>query len=246
MVDRVTGAFISGEPFAAVSWAKGIDPETGRPIINPEAYYSSDRTVSVAPSGGGAHSWAQMAFNPNTGLVYMPINPSSTFTYTAQEDFKFTPGVMNLGLTFGGRGGGRGNEQPPITLPTIGPTRNLPAGQRGILSAWDPATQKERWFRPGGGGSGGGVLTTAGNLVFQVINDGRLLAYSADSGEKLLEVQTGARGGMGPPITYMVDGKQYVAMLGGTGVVIGGFGPPRENSEPPPNPRLFVYTLNAK
>ncbi len=246
VVDRVTGAFISGEPFAAVSWAKGIDPETGRPIINPEAYYSSDRTVSVAPSGGGAHSWAQMAFNPNTGLVYMPINPSSTFTYTAQEDFKFTPGVMNLGLTFGGRGGGRGNEQPPITLPTIGPTRDLPSGQRGILSAWDPATQKERWFRPGGGGSGGGVLTTAGNLVFQVINDGRLLAYSADNGEKLLEVQTGARGGMGPPITYMVDGKQYVAMLGGTGVVIGGFGPPRENSEPPPNPRLFVYTLNAK
>lgn len=67
-------------------------------------------------------------------------------------------------------------------------------------------------------------MTTAGNLVFQVIPDGRLMAYSADKGEKLLEVQTGLRGGMGPPITYQVDGKQYVSLMGGTGPVV--FGPP--------------------
>jgi hypothetical protein len=53
--------------------------------------------------------------------------------------------------------------------------------------------------------------------VFQVIPDGRLMAFSADKGEKLLEVQTGMRGGMGPPITYSLDGKQYVAFTGGTG-----------------------------
>ena len=70
---------------------------------------------------------------------------------------------------------------------------------------------------PGGGGIGGGTMTTAGNLVFQVLSDGRLVAYSADKGEKLLEIQTGLRSGMGPPITYRVDGKQYVALMGGVG-----------------------------
>ena len=86
--------------------------------------------------------------------------------------------------------------------------------------AWDPIAQTQRWQAPGGGGIGGGTVTTAGNLVFQVIPDGRLMAYSADKGEKLLEVQTGLRGGMGPPITYQLDGKQYVSLMGGTGPVV--------------------------
>ena len=77
--------------------------------------------------------------------------------------------------------------------------------------------QKERWRAQGGGGIGGGTVTTAGNLVFQVIPDGRLVAYTADKGEKVLDIQTGLRGGMGPPITYMLDGKQYVALAGGSG-----------------------------
>jgi quinohemoprotein ethanol dehydrogenase len=89
-----------------------------------------------------------------------------------------------------------------------------------MLVAWDPVTQQERWRVPGGGGIGGGTVTTAGNLVFQVLNDGHLLAYSADKGEKLLEIQTNMRGGMGPPITYLLDGKQYVSVMGGTGKVI--------------------------
>ncbi len=85
--------------------------------------------------------------------------------------------------------------------------------------AWDPVTQKERWRAPGGGSVGGGTVTTAGNLVLQVVPDGRLMAYRADTGEKLLEIKTELRGGMGPPITYMVDGKQYVSFMGGTGRV---------------------------
>src|SRR5207237_7133195 len=108
------------------------------------------------------------------------------------------------------------------TLPAVGPTP--PEGQRGMLVAWDPITQRERWRNPGGGGIGGGTVTTAGNLVIQVINDGRLVAYTADKGEKLMDIQTGLRGGMGPPITYMLDGKQYVALAGGTGQAGGGPG----------------------
>src|SRR5207237_5037856 len=113
--------------------------------------------------------------------------------------------------------------------PAIGPEAP-PVGQTNVLVAWDPVAQKERWRTQGGGSIGGGTVTTAGNLVIQVIPDGRLLAYSADKGEKLLDIQTGLRGGMGPPITYVVDGKQYVALLGGTGAV-GGCGAP-----PPPPP----------
>jgi quinohemoprotein ethanol dehydrogenase len=96
---------------------------------------------------------------------------------------------------------------------------------------------------PGGGGIGGGTVSTAGNLVFQVINDGRLMAYSADRGEQLLELQTGLKSGMGPPITYQLDGKQYVALMGGVGTVIGNAGP--QNSATATPPRLLVYMLDG-
>ena len=114
--------------------------------------------------------------------------------------------------------------------PAIGPAPIEGPGGRGALVAWDPVKQEMRWRRPGGGGIGGGTLTTAGNLVFQVLSDGRLIAYSADKGEKLLELQTGLRSGMGPPITYRLDGRQYVALMGGVGTVTGGERRTRQSS----------------
>src|SRR3989442_2883493 len=239
VLDRISGAFISAQPFAQVTWAKGIDQETGRPIINPEAHYDqNNETVTISPGPGGAHNWPPMSFNPATGLVYIPTSTSSNFTFTEIKDFTYQPGRQNMGIVFfGNRGGGPGGgargaapDTPPAvlppagkTLPAIGPA--APEGQRGMLVAWDPVTQKERWRTPGGGGIGGGTVTTAGKVVFQVIPDGRFVAYSADKGEKLLDVQTGLRGGMGPPITYMLDGKQCISFMGGTGAVAG-FGPP--------------------
>jgi quinohemoprotein ethanol dehydrogenase len=101
-----------------------------------------------------------------------------------------------------------------------------------------------RWRNPGGGGIGGGTMTTAGNLVFQALSDGRLLAYSADKGEKLLEIQTGLSSGMGPPITYRVDGKQYVALMGGVGsVALGNAGP--GNNATPFSPKLLTFALDV-
>jgi quinohemoprotein ethanol dehydrogenase len=243
VLDRVTGSFISAQPFAQVTWAKGIDPETGRPIINPEAHYDhNDETVTISPGPGGGHNWSPMSFNPTTGMVYIPTSTSSSSTYTVDPNFTYTPGRSNTGLLRGNRGGGGAAPAPPSTAnppkvpPAIGPAPV--EGQRGVLVAWDPIAQKERWRTVGGGSIGGGTVTTAGNLVFQVINDGRLIAYSADKGEKLLEVQTGLRGGMGPPITYMVDGKQYVSVMGGTGTVSpppggGAGGPGGANPLPP-------------
>ena len=230
VLDRVSGAFISAQPFAQVTWSKGIDPETGRPIVHPEAHYDRTKeTVVISPGPGGAHNWATMSYNPATGLIYFPAALASSFTYTVQPDFKYTEGRQNMGISFGrgGGGGGRGDgargadaaaapaPPAPKTLPAIGPP--IVEGQRSALLAWDPVMQKERWRAPVGGSIGGGTVTTAGNLVIQVVPDGRLMAYTADKGEKLLEVQTGMRGGMGPPITYSLDGKQYIAFTGGTG-----------------------------
>jgi len=270
VLDRITGEFISAEPVAPVSWASGMDPKTGRPKINPDAYYSSEKGVTVSPLQ--AHNTSQMAFNPATGLVYVPIAAASTFSFTATDNFQIVPGVQSLGL----RGPGERGPAPPMSVPqAYGPVR---PGQRGILSAWDPATQKERWFAPAGGNSGGGALSTAGNLVFQVAPTGRLMAYTADKGEKLLDIASGQIGGMGPPMTYVLDGKQYIAFMGGIGAPPGpgavappfappqgfapvtgeptaaaaqrGQAPPLPRGAPPQGPapvrpRLYVYTLDS-
>ena len=256
VLDRLTGAFISAQPFALVTWAKGIDPETGRPIINPEAHYDQNKeSIILAPGPGGAHNWSPMSFNPATGLVYIPTSTNSTSTFALDTNFTYKPGERNLGIIRGNRGTGLGVEPPPQPAPThpsppaVGPVP--PEGQRGMLVAWDPVTQKERWRTPGGGGIGGGTVTSAGNLVFQVIPDGRFVAYNANKGEKLLEIQSGLRGGMGPPITYMLDGQQYVSFLGGLGTLP----PPLPNAPPPPGtvpngptvpPKLLTFVLDGK
>ena len=225
-IDRVTGQFVSGAPFVKVNWAKGLD-DSGRPMVNPEAYYDRE-PVAVYPTGGGAHNWAPMSFNPNTGLVYIPASYMS-YTYQADEEYRK-----------GTNGDVRTNAVPrQIKAPAIGPV--APEGVRGGLQAWDPVKHRLIWRADGGGGIGGGTVTTAGNLVFHVIQDGRLLAYSADKGEKMYEVQTG-RTGMAPPITYEIDGKQYVAFMGGVGR--SGQGPTDAKVDYPP--MLFVFALDGK
>jgi outer membrane protein assembly factor BamB len=109
----------------------------------------------------------------------------------------------------------------PLTPPYVGPPQST---RGGFLVAFDPVTRTERWRIAGGGGSGGGALVTASNLVFQVVNDGRLRALAADSGHVLWEVQTGQRG-MGPPITYQIEGRQHISFMGGAGGGRGGLPP---------------------
>jgi quinohemoprotein ethanol dehydrogenase len=129
-------------------------------------------------------------------------------------------------------------------LKSIGPDSN-----GGFLVAYDPATGTERWRVSGGSAIGGGTVATGGGIVFQATT-GSLYAYSADKGEKLLELKVGISGGMAPPITFMVDGKQYVALQVGQGQPGPGPGgnmpPPNPNAPPPVSPRLLVYTLDGK
>jgi quinohemoprotein ethanol dehydrogenase len=250
VIDRITGKFISGQPFARVTWAKGLNEETGRPIVNEESYYHA-QPVPIAPSNGGAHNWAPMSFNPALGLVYVPATISGTRAFAYNPSFTYQENQMNTGQA-GGRGAA-GVPAPAKPLPQLPPPPGIgplaPEGAAaGALLAWDIVNQKERWRAPLGGGSGGGTVATGGNLVFQVVPDGRLTAYTADKGEKVLEIQTGLRGGMGPPITYMLDGKQYVALAGGQG----GRGATAANAQTGGRggaqvaPQLLVFTLDGK
>jgi outer membrane protein assembly factor BamB len=133
--------------------------------------------------------------------------------------------------------------KPRTALKSIGPDSN-----GGFLVAYDAATGTERWRVPGGSAIGGGTVATGGGLVFQATN-GTLYAYSADKGEKLLELKVGISGGMAPPITFMLDGKQYVALQVGQGAPGPGPGgnapPPNPNAPAPKNPRLLVYALDG-
>jgi quinohemoprotein ethanol dehydrogenase len=280
VLDRTNGKLISAEPYAQLNWATGIDLKTGRPIIRPEAMYGKNQTITIMPGPGGGHNWAPMSFNPTMNLMYIPTSASSSSQYAVAANFEYNPTTSNTGLARGGpRGGGPGTPggAPPLpptngiapiqdpgaaigagqappppptapagpTLPSIGPQQT-----GSWLVAWDVITQKEKWRSQGGGSIGGGTFATASNLVFQTLGNGHLRALSADKGEVLWDVATGQTGGMGPPITFQLDGKQYVAVAGGQGQGAGGGGrggPPAAAAPPtaPVLPRLYVYTLDG-
>jgi quinohemoprotein ethanol dehydrogenase len=244
VIDRITGQFISAQPFGYVTWAKGIDQKTGKPMVNPEAFYGTD-AIRISPGGGGAHNWSPMSYNPIAGLTYIPTSTNNSFVYAAETKFDPRPGVApgTVQMTGTVRPAPEPKLPPP---PAIGPQPIEGPGNRGALVAWDPVAQTMKWRMPGGGGIGGGTMTTAGNLVFQVLADGRLMAYTADKGEKLLELQTGLRSGMGPPITYKLDGKQYVALMGGVGQTAPGGNAGPGNQATPFTPKLLVFEIGGK
>jgi quinohemoprotein ethanol dehydrogenase len=195
----------------------------------------------VSPGGGGAHNWSPMSYNPQTGLVYIPTRGWDTFNYAVNYDFDPTraSGTALTGLNNNTAGLPR---QP--AGPAIGP-EPLEGGNYSTLVAYDPVKEEIRWRVPVGNSRYGGTLSTASNLLFQVAPDGRLIAYSADKGEQLFEVATGISTGMGPPITFLVDGKQYVALMGGNG----GTPSPGQNGIARPSqqkPLLFVLGLDGK
>lgn len=196
VLDRKTGKLISAEPFVNVTWAKGIDPANGRPLENPGVRYESAGAL-IKPGPLGAHNWQPMSFSPKTGLVYIPAQDTS-FYYSQATNFQYRPGFWNTGVGFG---------TPP------GGSRETP---RGHLLAWDPVAQAERWRVPYQVMWNGGTLATGGGLVFQGTGDGRVVAYSADKGELLWEFKYSA-GIIGSPVTYEIDGVQYLSLMAGWG-----------------------------
>ena len=193
VLDRKTGQLISANNFTPVTWASGIDLKTGRPIENPGIRYDqTGKRADLLPGALGAHSWQSMAFNPKTGLVYIPAQ-EIPMSYESVKDFEPLPMGWNVGTA----------------------TTNLP-NVKGYLIAWDPASQKEVWRANYLGPWNGGILTSAGNLVVQGNAAGDISAYRADTGEKLWSMFAQSPV-MAAPVTYEVNGEQYIAVLSGWG-----------------------------
>ncbi len=206
VLDRKTGQFISAKNFVDVNWATGYDAK-GRPIET-KLGRDGDRAREVIPSAFGARNWHSMSFNPQTGLVYMPVQ-SVPLTLMDNKEWKFNAGsALEPHSNIGWNVATYVNPEPPASKPF------------GRLVAWDPVAQKEVWRQEYVGPWNGGTLSTASNLVFQGTADGRFIAYDAKTGAKLWEKATGT-GVVAAPITYQVDGKQYVSVAVGWGGVYG-------------------------
>jgi alcohol dehydrogenase (cytochrome c)/quinohemoprotein ethanol dehydrogenase len=206
VLDRVTGALISANNFVPVNWAKGIDMRTGRPIENIEARIDRTGKASlVMPGPGGAHSWQPMAYSPPTGLVYIPAQIAA-FPYVPAAAWKSEQQGYNTGMDFGA-----------AAMPADPKVRAAAqAATSGALIAWDPVTQTPRWRVDFRGPWNGGLLATGGGLVFQGNSLKEFAAYDAASGAKLwsAEAQTGI---IAAPVTYSLNGEQYVAVMAGWG-----------------------------
>lgn len=208
IINRANGKLLSAEPYVKVDWATEVDMKTGRPIERAGARYEDGEEV-VWPSAFGGHNWHAMSYNPNTGLAYIPIiempgmfsDKNVDIMHWESPYFKF-----DAAIEFG----------PDYVPDGIG---------TGALRAWDPLRQKLIWEVPLPGVWNPGTLTTAGNLVFQGRADGTFHAYTADTGETLWSSDLGV-GISAPPITYNVDGVQYISLLtgwGGVGAATPGF-----------------------
>jgi quinohemoprotein ethanol dehydrogenase len=242
VLDRITGELLSAQPYAKVSWAKGVDMKTGRPIETRQARYGYE-AVTQWPGPGGAHNWQPMSFNPGTGLVYIPAVEGS-FNYVEERDFKREPGFWNMGIDLSARAGSK--DIPSLPASEYESGTGTEVGAPSSLLAWDPVAAKPRWRVKYPDATGGGTLTTAGNLVFQGLSDGRLVAYTADTGQKLWEVQLG-NGVMAAPNTWSLDGKQYVSVMVGWGGATGLYvGNPTHQFKAPGRLYTFVLDGNAK
>ena len=233
LIDRSDGKLISAKNFVDVNWATGYDSATGRPIEDPKARYPDGLAV-VTPGALGAHNWQPMAFSPQAGLAFIPGN-RALFAYEDDKQFKFRPGRWNLGLKTDGT-------SPSDDPATFGATRKLLSGR---LIAWDPVRQKEAWGFDYAEPWNGGVLTTAGNLVFQGDTKGNLRAFAADRGTVLWTVQLGMPI-MAPPVTFARGDQQYLAIVGGYGGAYPLTSAYNDDPRPRSNGRIFVFRLGAK
>lgn len=237
VIDAKTGKLLSAKGFVPQNWTTGIDPATGKAQIAPEAKYEQTGKPFVsAPGAGGAHSWQPMSFSPKTGLVYIPVN-NAAFPYAAAKDWK----ASDIGFQ-------TAQDSALVAMPADKAARTAAsAAITGTLLAWDPVRQQPAWTVSQKGPWNGGTLATAGNLVFQGNAEGDFVAYSADKGARLwsFPAQSGI---IAAPMTYAIDGQQYVAIMVGwggvwdiaTGVLADKSGGVRNIS------RLLVFRLGAK
>ena len=222
LLDRETGKFISAKPYAAMNWATGMD-STGRPIVSPAAI-PSKTGVLVVPSDLGAHNWHPISFSPLTGLVYLAATDAPALHVV---DTAFQADIHDQTVGYDAAYTGPLAAQLAAAKPT------------GRLLAWDPVAGREVWRAEHPVSRSGGTLSSAGNLVFQGRGDGKFVAYRATDGQPLWEFDAGV-GIAAAPMTYSVDGIQYVAVLAAPPLL---FVDPKIKTGPG---RLLVFSLGGR
>ena len=233
VLDRTDGAFISAEPYVPVNWASRIDPATGRPVEVPGARYS-EAVQLITPSAHGGHNWHPMAYNPDTGYVYIPALEMA-FPYAQAPDFEYKPGEFNTGIDI----------VPLLPPKTVDGQVEVLRSMKGHLAAWDPVAQREVWRVQHPTTWNGGLLSTAGNVVFQGRSDGYFAAYAADSGALLWETPV-HMGIIAAPVAYAVDGEQYIAVVAGWGGSFTVFsGVPRHKGNVLTEGRILAFKLGG-
>lgn len=205
VLDRISGELISAKPYVYVNWAEGVDLKTGKPVETSFGRYQ-DVNAQIFPGPVGGHNWQPMAFNHETGLVYIPAQElSMVYGQPGEWSYQADKRKVNLAIGF--------DKNPQFRPDTIAPR------VQGRLIAWDPVKQKETWSVKHQSPWNAGVLSTP-DLIFQGTAEGMLVAYDAQNGEALWEANVRS-GVVAPPITYEVDGKQYLTIVAGWGGVLG-------------------------
>jgi PQQ-dependent dehydrogenase (methanol/ethanol family) len=234
VLDRETGEFLLGKPFVKVSWATHIDDETGRPAVVEGARYTNKNFMGL-PSPFGGHSWHSMSFSPETGLVYIPAM-DLPFNYQHDKNYQAHPLGVNLGI-----------DGVAAAMPENDNIRKaIKAMLKGHLIAWDPLKQAAAWSIPHKTAWNGGTLSTSGGIVFQGNGIGKFVGYNAGTGEEVwsFDAQTGI---VAAPVSYSVNGEQYIAILAGWGGIMPLLlGDAVEESAANKVNRLLVFKLGGK
>ena len=204
VLNRENGDFIRGFPFVdKITWAKGLDPKTGRPIYddsnrpgNPADSKDGKKGSSVlaVPSFLGGKNWMPVSYSQDTGLFYVPSNEWAMDIWNEPTAYKKGAAYLGAGFTI-----------KPMNDEYI-----------GVLRAMDPKTGKEVWRKTNYAPLWGGAMTTKGNLVFYGTPEGYLLGLNAKTGEEVYKFNTGS-GIVGSPITWEQDGEQYLSVVSGWG-----------------------------
>jgi quinohemoprotein ethanol dehydrogenase len=222
ILDRATGELLSADKYVPVNWATHVDLETGRPVIDEAAvdYDFGKDPIFVYPSGMGGHSWNPMSYNPENGLVYIPSIEGGALTWDATDGHNYRPKQANSGnsVLFGDMLLANPDQ---MAEPMASALREVQAQglhiSRAALKAFDPQTGATVWEQQGSGWwDRAGVLSTSGGVVFQGTDTGFLRAFDSATGELLLNLEVGTSI-MAAPITYEIDGVQYIAVMAAWG-----------------------------
>ncbi len=255
VLDRHTGKLLSAKNYTFVNWASGIDMKTGRPVLTPQSdWYSSPK--NVYPSWAGGHTWNPMSLSARTHLVYIPVVDMPAVWLDMLHNggtVKFIDGFYTVNGIFPDDSynaadlkrlyGPLPDSQAIKAMRKVKPVREL-------IRAWDPVAQRTVWEHEtssGIRGYDGGIMSTAGNLVFQGRGSGELWVYAADTGKVLKIIQTGSHI-MAAPVTYAVGGRQYVAVqvgYGGAAITVGPIPPSSAALHYQNTNRILAFTLDG-